>query len=190
MRPAGPGLGPIDRGAGPGARPTTETAGPGVAPLETERAGPRISPGAFADLNFSPERPTTESVVELQREVAEVCDIDRLETYFPVDGAELGPQSEERLQRVADCLNHDELRDREITLTGYADPRGPEEYNEQLGRSRAETVAEYLAEHGVERDRITIRSGGQVGTLRDQQGWPYARRVEIEVGDPEARAER
>jgi len=37
-----------------------------------------------------------------------------------------------------------------VTVQGFTDPAGPEDYNEQLSQKRAETVAGYLVERGLD----------------------------------------
>ena len=48
-----------------------------------------------------------------------------------------------------------------ILIDGYADPRGDEAFNLALSEKRAESVATYLAEQGIDRARMVIRSLGE-----------------------------
>ena len=48
-----------------------------------------------------------------------------------------------------------------ILIDGYADPRGDEAFNLALSEKRAESVATYLEEQGIDRARMVIRSLGE-----------------------------
>jgi len=48
-----------------------------------------------------------------------------------------------------------------ILIDGYADPRGDEAFNLALSKKRAESVATYLEEQGIDRARMVIRSLGE-----------------------------
>ena len=52
-----------------------------------------------------------------------------------------------------------------ILITGHADQRGSEAYNERLARARAETVAGFMMESGITEDRIRIVSRGKLDAL-------------------------
>ncbi len=73
-------------------------------------------------------------------------------------------------------------------ITGYADDRGSDEYNQRLGLRRAEACKEYLVkEKGISEDRIEARSGGESNPIGDnttEEGRKQNRRVEIELSVP------
>ena len=48
-----------------------------------------------------------------------------------------------------------------IELSGHCDYKGPAEYNKLLSQRRAETVVQYLVEHGIEADRLTPMGYGK-----------------------------
>jgi outer membrane protein OmpA-like peptidoglycan-associated protein len=48
-----------------------------------------------------------------------------------------------------------------VTISGYADVRGPTKYNEDLSRRRAETVANILDSNGITGDRVVIAPMGE-----------------------------
>jgi len=58
---------------------------------------------------------------------------------------------------------HEEYANDSITLmvVGYADVRGPKNYNLQLSERRAELVKQYLVSQGIPEDKIQIRAEGQ-----------------------------
>ena len=74
----------------------------------------------------------------------------RLQTdaLFDFDSAVLLPAGEERLrQMVAEA--GDLMAIREVTVVGYTDRIGTDEYNLNLSQERAEAVSNYLVEQGV-----------------------------------------
>jgi peptidoglycan-associated lipoprotein len=105
-------------------------------------------------------------------------------TFFAFDATDVRPQVRDTLERVADCLEHGALRGHQLVLLGHADPRGSDEYDEELGMSRAEAVAAFLRRSGVPRTRIETESIGRHDPASHAQSWPRDRRVDI-VLDPD-----
>ena len=69
-----------------------------------------------------------------------------------------------------------------IIITGHTDSRGAVDANLALSERRAATVGDYLAEHGVERRRITTRGVGEMEPVADNataEGRARNRRIEI-----------
>lgn len=74
----------------------------------------------------------------------------------------------------------------EIRVEGHTDDVGSTEVNERLSLERAESVAEYLADHGIERDRLSTEGFGSRRPVADNdtdEGRAQNRRVEILVVD-------
>jgi peptidoglycan-associated lipoprotein len=85
--------------------------------------------------------------------------------HFETDSAELGAAEKAQLNDAADCLKAKQrLR---ITVAGNTDERGSEAYNLQLGEERAQAVANYLEERGVDRARLMTESLGKDQPLCD-----------------------
>jgi OOP family OmpA-OmpF porin len=69
-----------------------------------------------------------------------------------------------------------------VRVEGHTDSLGSEEYNQNLGRRRAETVRNYLVRGGVAPQRITVRSYGEtrpIATNDTDEGRQLNRRVEL-----------
>ena len=69
-----------------------------------------------------------------------------------------------------------------ITITGHTDSRGAADANLALSERRAAAVSDYLAEQGVERDRMTTRGVGETEPVADNataEGRARNRRIEI-----------
>jgi OOP family OmpA-OmpF porin len=71
-----------------------------------------------------------------------------------------------------------------VKVVGYTDSVGSVAYNEKLSLRRAESVKNYLTEHGVPGDKITVEGKGKADPVADnktKEGRAKNRRVEIEV---------
>ena len=68
-----------------------------------------------------------------------------------------------------------------ITIEGHADERGTREYNIALGAKRAQTVRNFLAQHGINAARIRTVSYGKerpVAVCNDISCWSQNRRAQ------------
>lgn len=117
------------------------------------------------------------TAVQVDVSLAELCGLTAQETYFEFDSATLSERGEERLNKLAKCMQEKIPADRNLMLVGHADPRGSDEYNKKLGRSRADSVADYLVAQGIDKNRLQVKSMGEAG----DRDIPYAeqRRVDI-----------
>jgi outer membrane protein OmpA-like peptidoglycan-associated protein len=78
--------------------------------------------------------------------------------YFDTDQAALDSYYIPAITEVVALLNLDP--NLVVSISGYADIRGPELYNEELSKKRAEAVAEILKSNGIAEDRLTISPMG------------------------------
>jgi outer membrane protein OmpA-like peptidoglycan-associated protein len=78
---------------------------------------------------------------------------------FAVDKATLTEKSRASLADLAVILN--KYPDTNILLEGHTDATGSDEHNLTLSRARAQSVANYLAEHEVDETRFTIMGYGE-----------------------------
>lgn len=127
--------------------------------------------------------------VQIHRDIATQCAVDGSETFFAFDSAEVNDRSHEVLDQVARCVTDGPLKGRELVLIGYTDPRGTDAYNKELGRTRAESIAQCLREHGVAPTQLEINSMGEKQASDDASEWPLDRRVEINL-EPTTTASR
>jgi len=101
---------------------------------------------------------------------------------FDVDKATLKDQSRRNLEKLAVILN--KYEDTNILLEGHTDATGSEEYNLELSRRRAQAVANYLAQLGVNPTRFTIMGYGEsqpVASNDTEEGRRLNRRVEVAI---------
>ncbi|MBR3066941.1 MAG: OmpA family protein [Prevotella sp.] len=73
--------------------------------------------------------------------------------FYDFDKATLRPESEEALDNLVALLN--ENPNVTIELSAHTDNRGSDTYNERLSQRRAESVVNYLIDHGIAADRLS-----------------------------------
>jgi peptidoglycan-associated lipoprotein len=85
------------------------------------------------------------------------------------------------LDRFAKVVSH-HYENSVVTVQGFTDPAGPADYNEMLSQKRAENVASYLAERGLDASRVRAVGFGEAqqvapGEWGDAEGGMKNRRV-------------
>ncbi|HZO12642.1 MAG TPA: OmpA family protein, partial [Polyangiaceae bacterium] len=124
----------------------------------------------------APKQPPKAEVVEQQIKISQ-----RVE--FAVNTAELLAESEGILREVARAL--EEHPDIELVeVQGHTDDTGTPERNRKLGQERAEAVVDWLAAHGVVRERLVPKGYGTERPLADNtsvEGRAQNRRVEFHI---------
>ena len=100
-------------------------------------------------------KPVTESeVYTLQFPLANIRVPVLIENiFYDFDKATLRPESTQALDELVKTLN--ENPNITIELSAHADYRGRADYNKRLSQRRAESVVNYLIEHGIPADRLT-----------------------------------
>jgi SH3 domain-containing YSC84-like protein 1 len=102
------------------------------------------------------------------------------ELHFATGQSEITPELESLLATAAKTLQDNP--DWKIQVEGYTDGVGSESSNEALSMRRAESVTNWLAEHGVDRSRLTARAFGDahpVASNSTDEGRDKNRRVEL-----------
>lgn len=123
----------------------------------------RVAPVQYVEVEkIVPAPPVTvEKIVEVpvtEPASIEICELFN-NVYFAFDKADIRPESEETLDRIADILNAN--TDKKYLITGYTDARGTVAYNIDLSRRRAAAVVEALEKRGVPMDIIKSRGVGK-----------------------------
>ena len=101
---------------------------------------------------------------------------------FDIGKATLKEASKENLTNLATILK--KYPDTDILLEGHTDSDGSEEYNLQLSRSRANSVANYLQSLDVNATRFTIMGYGEsqpIASNETVEGKQMNRRVEVAI---------
>src|SRR3954468_10979932 len=89
------------------------------------------------------------------------------DVLFPFNSAELLPGGQQKLDQLAQ--NAQGANVEKVVLTGHADRIGSEEYNQQLSEERAQAVADYLAQKGVDSSRVQVEGKGKAEPLTGNQ---------------------
>lgn len=83
----------------------------------------------------------------------------------------------------------------EVEISGHTDSKGSDEYNQGLSERRADSVSDYLADHGVDEFNLTTIGKGESEPVApnetadgqdDPEGRQANRRVEFVITPPEA----
>jgi OOP family OmpA-OmpF porin len=101
--------------------------------------------------------------------------------YFEYNKAKIKSESFPILDAVAATLegNPDIQL---IEIQGHTDERGNDEYNLQLSDKRAKAVMQYLAEKGIDENRLTAQGYGETQPLdrkKNEEAYAKNRRVEF-----------
>jgi outer membrane protein OmpA-like peptidoglycan-associated protein/tetratricopeptide (TPR) repeat protein len=98
--------------------------------------------------------------------------------YFEFDSYDLTNEDIPKLDILTSILiDHPTLK---LTITGYTDSKGTEEYNQRLSVDRATSVYKYLLLNGIPKERMTVTGMGEHGnvarnTTRDNRDAPEGR---------------
>ena len=101
---------------------------------------------------------------------------------FDVDKSNLKSQYRGELSELSKILN--KYEDTNILLVGHTDSTGSEEYNLELSKKRARSVADYLTTQNVDSARFTTDGYGEsqpVATNDTDAGRAQNRRVEVAI---------
>jgi peptidoglycan-associated lipoprotein len=157
--------------------------GAGCSKSSTDTARPAgESRDVAADPPAGNDRSLMVSGVYLDPGLASSCGITGLGAFFEFDSAQVEPGDSGALAQLATCLSSGPLQGQRVVVVGHADPRGTDEYNLKLGRSRAQSVEGFLVERGVTAANVAVETQGERGADPAQpEEWPYDRRVDIRL---------
>jgi len=102
--------------------------------------------------------------------------------FFDIEKSTLKPESFSELNRIVTLMG--EKPSMEVEISGHADSTGPEEYNLKLSEWRAKSVAKYLNEKGVGKERVSVAFFGETKpkeTNATKEGRRKNRRVEFKI---------
>jgi peptidoglycan-associated lipoprotein len=151
---------------------------------QTHAAAPPSQPATDMGVtNMQPLEPAntaTASNVSIAPEILRACNIPDADAYFAFDSARLTSFDSTPLDSLAACFTSGPMKGKKLSLVGHADPRGTPDYNVTLGQSRADAVAGYLKEKGLEgANAVTTSRGAMDATGREETGWAHDRRVDV-----------
>ena len=164
---------------------------PKTAPQKPAAPAPAPAPAPAQPQAAAPTAQETVKIVEVPvekvvvKEVPKIVEVEKM--VFPVvafrfDSAELTELGKGQVYVAAQRLK--QAADLTLVIEGHTDAAGSDEYNQKLGRRRAETVIKELVAQGVDPARVSAMSLGESRPLIDQDTqWARAvnRRVELQV---------
>ena len=109
-------------------------------------------------------------------------DVEFEPVYFAFDASNLGSTELAKIETVAQHLK--ENADRVVIVEGNCDERGSNEYNLELGSLRAISIRDYLAQLGIDGNRVQTKSYGEEKPAvngHDESAWSKNRRGEFAV---------
>ena len=134
-------------------------------------------------VNRLDECPETAAGVQVDIKGCEIKEEIRLEgVNFQTNSDRLVPGAESILNDAAATLNKNPTI--KVEVAGHTDSDGAADYNEGLSARRAQTVHDYLASHGVDVNRMTVRGYGESQPIADNStsaGKAQNRRVVLRI---------
>jgi OOP family OmpA-OmpF porin len=105
---------------------------------------------------------------------------------FDFDKAEIRPDAAVILDEAASLLSEAlaDCPDRRVSVEGYTDATGPDDYNLRLSERRANSVMEYLVGNGVPAPRLSAKGFGETSPIapnETREGRALNRRVELRL---------
>lgn len=157
-------------------------------PAPEPMAEPTPAPAAPTDsdgdgvIDSQDKCPGTRAGAEVDQwgcEVVSNLTINLVEDEFDFDSATLKPAMKDALRDLADQIKASKGHE-VVTIIGYTDSTGPEEYNMQLSLRRAQAAADFLESLGI--TDITVKGMGESNPIADnstREGRAKNRRIEI-----------
>jgi outer membrane protein OmpA-like peptidoglycan-associated protein len=114
-----------------------------------------------------------------------------VEIYFHTGESTLDAAVQDRIRQLGEIMqDFDELT---VVVEGHADPRGDEEYNQQLSAERATAVRDALIQSGLPAERITASAKGEQAAQAmegDLDAMALERKVNLSIVHPSPRENR
>lgn len=111
----------------------------------------------------------------------------QLQILFMTGSDDLTAQGQQQVHALANFLvANPHLK---IHLTGHADPRGTDDYNDVLSQQRALSIQHALEQVGINGQRISVSAQGSAystATRGNLDSYAFDRRVDIEILNPES----
>ena len=156
---------------------------PPVKAPDTASSGGPATASSTPRLPPNPPNSPTASAVRISDEIIKACGIAQPDAYFAFDSADIRPDDAKVLSQLVTCFTTGPLKGRQMKFVGHADPRGGSDYNMTLGQSRADSVKNYIGDHGMDKAKLDSTSRGAMdATGTDEPSWARDRRVDILLG--------
>ena len=104
-----------------------------------------------------------------------------LRVKFDYNSAILVPEARSNLNEFVEALKDPRLSGSQFVVEGHTDGTGSDAFNLDLSMRRANSVVQYLMEHGVETTRLEAKGYGKQKPLVSDPMSPENRRVETRL---------
>jgi outer membrane protein OmpA-like peptidoglycan-associated protein len=131
----------------------------------------------FVDKDGCPDDPSQKVVVTKDK----IIIVDKV--HFETGKATIRQESYAILDAVTEVLNENPQIEL-LRVEGHTDDRGSASFNQKLSQKRADSVRQYLVEHGIDASRLTAVGYGEVKPIADNataEGRGKNRRVEFTI---------
>lgn len=101
---------------------------------------------------------------------------------FDYDAYTLKKSEQEKLKQISQLVSENKVV--KINISGHTDSDGSDNYNNKLSKQRAETIYNFLASNGIDRDILNINYFGEnrpISSNATADGMQQNRRVEISI---------
>lgn len=119
--------------------------------------------------------PATETIARTQASETVTSDDSAIKIHFRTNSSELSTKSLNQISQALSTLKAQGVQ--KIEITGFADIRGTEKYNQRLSTLRALSVQELLNKHGLNQKVLKAQGAGELEAAKLSE----ARVVEIKV---------
>lgn len=145
-----------------------------AAPMPAKATEPAPAPQPKAEPAPKPQ-PKPKWVMKQHNDVTD-------KSFFELDSAKLTDSGKEALAPLLATLK--EYPKANANIVGYTDTTGTKAYNKQLSKKRAQSVADYLVENGIDKNKLTVDGKGEADPIASnatRQGREQNRRVEVTI---------
>lgn len=114
-----------------------------------------------------------------------------VEVYFRTGESTLDERTADRIERLGGLMR--DFGNFDIVVEGHADPRGEDDYNEELSAARAASVREALMRGGLPSGQISVYAAGEYDSAAaegDLDAMALERRVDLTIVAPPGRENR
>jgi peptidoglycan-associated lipoprotein len=161
--------------------PPPEPVGPTAEELEQMRQDSIRAAQAAEEARMRAEAEARRREEEARaRAVEEARNTLTMRVHFDYDMSEIRPDAERILRQKAGILRASPGV--QLRIEGHADERGSNEYNLALGNRRAQAVADFFTNFGLDGSRFSIVSYGEerpIARASNESAWAQNRRAEF-----------
>jgi len=145
-------------------------------------AAPTAAPKAPAPAPMAPAAPSTKPVEDATAMRQAVQAFESTHVYFDYDKSDIKAESKPVLEKKGEFLRANAQY--KVTIEGYCDERGTNEYNMALGDRRAKAAMKYLNALGISANRMSTISYGEEKPAdpgHTEAAWAKNRRGEFKL---------